>query len=72
MGHMLTSPLRSVSSLSEARAIVAAMAEADALPFRAATFFDLLGQAVIAVFADGTIREAEYVARGSERWVVVA
>lgn len=73
MGHLLVSPLRSVSSLTEARDIVAGLVETGAMVPFAPKFFDLLGQATIAVFADGTVREAEIIAdRSGLGRVVVA
>lgn len=62
MGHLLTSPLQKVSSLSEAKAIMAELVAQDAaVPF-APKFFDLLGQAVIAVFPSGECRQGEIIA----------
>lgn len=62
MGHLLTSPLPLVRSLAEAREIVAGLVAQDAMPPFAPKFFDLLGQATIAVFAGGECREAEIIA----------
>lgn len=73
MGHLLVAPLPFVRSLTEARGIVAGLVDEDAMPAFAPKFFDLLGQATIAVFADGQVREAEVIAdRSGLARVVVA
>lgn len=60
-GHVLSAPLPVVESLDEARAAVAVLAAEDAITPGMPTFFDLLGQAVIGVFANGQVRVGEIV-----------
>lgn len=73
MAHqMLTSPLPAITSLAQGQAIVAELTEADAMPPFAPKFFDLLGQATIAIFAGGDVREAEVIAPNGYPIVVVA
>lgn len=72
MGHMLTSPLRSVSSLAEASELAAGAFERDELPALAPQFF-AAPFGPIAVCRDGSIREAELIGRpDGSTWVVLA
>ncbi len=61
MGHLLTSPLRSVASLAEAVAIASAEREADTAPPFAPLFFEA-SFGPIAVLRDGSVRQAELIA----------
>lgn len=73
MGHLLTSPLSTVASLDEARAIVAGLVAEDAMPAFGPRFFELAAAGLpIAVFADGTVREAQVISPSGIRMVVVA
>ena len=61
MGHLLTTPLRSVASLAEAGLLASALFEADAVPPFTPVFFQA-SFGPIAVYPSGQVRQAEIIA----------